>query len=143
MIISSATFSSATAQPTSQAWPPTASPPPAYGSSASVPPSPNRPRPGKLSAPVTALPDELQAAFRAQMTALPSEIKVLPKRDLAWLMAELQTHHRSQGRTLSAAMVEALAAAHRHGGGIAVSSHDVGPNLRAAADADHIPFHIL
>jgi len=98
---------------------------------------------GKLSAPVTALPDELQAAFRAQLTALPSEIKVLPMRDLAWLMAELQTHHRSQGRTLSAAMVEALAAAHRHGGGIAVSSHDVGPNLRAAADADRIPFHIL
>lgn len=98
---------------------------------------------GKLSAPVAALPDELQAAFRAQLTALPPEIDVLPMRDLAWLMADLQTRHRAEGRTLSAAMVEALASAHRHGGGIAVSTQDVGPNLHAAARADDIPFHVL
>ena len=98
---------------------------------------------GKLSTPVAALPDELQAAFRAQLTALPPDIDVLPMRGLAWLMAELQTRHRAEGRLLSAAMVEALAAAHRHGGGIAVSSVDVGPNLRAAARADDIPFHVL
>ena len=98
---------------------------------------------GKLSAPVAVLPEELQAAFRSQLTALPPEIDVLPMRDLAWLMAELQTRHRAEGGTLSAAMVEALAAARRHGGGIAVSRHDVGPNLRAAAHTDQIPFHVL
>jgi len=75
--------------------------------------------------------------------AEPPEIDVLPMRDLAWLMAELQTRHRAEGGTLSAAMVEALAAARRHGGGIAVSRHDVGPNLRAAAQTDQIPFHVL
>jgi hypothetical protein len=42
---------------------------------------------------------------------------------------------------MSAAMVEALAAGHRLGAGIAVSSHDVGANLRAAADADGVSFH--
>ena len=98
---------------------------------------------GKLSAPVAALPDDFQAAFRSQLTALPSEIEVLPMRELAWLMAELQTHHRAHGRTLSAAMVEALAAAHRLDGGIAVSVHDVGPHLQAAAEADDVAFHIL
>jgi hypothetical protein len=98
---------------------------------------------GKLSAPVAALPDELQAAFRSQVTALPAEIEVLPMRELAWLMAELQTRHRTQGRTLSGAMVEALAAAHRLNGAIAVSVHHVGPNLRAAAEADDVAFHIL
>jgi hypothetical protein len=98
---------------------------------------------GKLSAPVAALPDELQAAFRSQLTALSPEIEVLPMRELAWLMAELQHRHRAEGRTLSAAMVEALAAAHRLNGGIAVSTHDVGPNLRAAAEADDVAFHVL
>ncbi len=98
---------------------------------------------GKLSAPVVALPDDLQATFRAQLASLPPEMDVLPMRDLAWLMADLQNRHRAESRNLSAAMVEALAAAHRHGGGIAVSRHDVGPNLRAAAQADEIPFHIL
>jgi hypothetical protein len=40
-------------------------------------------------------------------------------------------------------MVEALAAAHRLGRAIAVSHNDVGPNLRAAADADGVTFHIV
>lgn len=44
------------------------------------------------------------------------------------------------GRSLSAAMVEALAAAHRLGRAIAVSHNDVGPNLRAAAEADGVTF---
>jgi hypothetical protein len=58
-------------------------------------------------------------------------------------MAELQHRHCTSGRNLSAAMVEALAAAHRLGADIAVSRHDVGPNLRAAARADRVEFHIL
>jgi len=58
-------------------------------------------------------------------------------------MAELQSHHRAEGRPLSAAMVEALADAHRLSGDIAVLTHDLGPNLRAAAEADGVAFHVL
>ncbi len=98
---------------------------------------------GKLSRPVALLPEELQAAFRAHITALPDAITVVSMRDLAWSMAQLQTRHRQAGRNLSAAMVEALAAAHHIGAPITVSSTDVGPNLKAAAEADGISFHIL
>ena len=51
--------------------------------------------------------------------------------------------HRAKGRAMSAAVVEALAAAHMLGAGIAVSKHDVGPNLRAATKADGISFRAL
>ncbi len=98
---------------------------------------------GKLSEPVAGLPAVVQARFRAQLTALPDEIEVLPMRELSWLMAELQHRHRHEGRGMSAAMVEALAAAHQLHAGIAVSQHDVGPNLRASAKADGITFHAL
>jgi hypothetical protein len=98
---------------------------------------------GKLSAPVAGLPDELQAQFRSQLIALPSDIGVVSMRELAWPMAELQARHREGGRTLSGAMVEALAAAHHLGTGIAVAATDVGPDLRAAAEADGIAFHVL
>jgi hypothetical protein len=98
---------------------------------------------GKLSAPVAGLPAELQAAFRGQLVSLPAQIGVLSMRDLAWSMAELQAHHRGAGRALSAAMVEALAAAHELDVGIAVARHDVGPNLRAAAESDGIAFHVV
>jgi len=98
---------------------------------------------GKLSAPVAALPVELRDRFRAQLVALPDEIDVLHLRQLAWPMAELQHRHRREGRQLSAAMVEALAAAHTCGAAIAVSRHDVGPNLKAAADHDGVAFHVL
>jgi hypothetical protein len=98
---------------------------------------------GKLSAPVAALPEDLQARFRSQLTALPHDIEVLSLRELSWPMAELQHRHRVAGRAMSAAMVEALAAAHRLDTGIAVSKHDVGANLRAAAGADAIAFYAL
>lgn len=98
---------------------------------------------GKLSGPVAALPEELQDRFRARLVELPAAVEVLNMREMAWPMALLQTRHRSQGRSLSAAMVEALSAAHHLGGSIAVSRDDVGPNLRAAADADGVSFHIL
>ena len=98
---------------------------------------------GKLSRPVASLPEELQSLFRARLMGLPSTIEVLTMRDLAWSMAHLQTRHRQEGRPLSAAMVEALAAAHRLGQEIAVSHNDVGPNLRAAAEADGVTFHIV
>ncbi|MGH9280420.1 MAG: hypothetical protein ACRD12_20270 [Acidimicrobiales bacterium] len=98
---------------------------------------------GKLSRPVASLPEDMQARFRAQLVALPPLIEVLSLRDMAWPMALLQTRHRGSGRSLSAAMVEALAAAHMLGRGIAVSHNDVGPNLRAAAEADGVAFHVL
>jgi hypothetical protein len=98
---------------------------------------------GKLSRPVASLPEDLQARFRAQLVALPPSIEVLSLRDMAWPMALLQTRHRAGGRSLSAAMVEALAAAHRLGRAIAVSHDDVGPNLRAAAEADGVAFLVL
>src|SRR5206468_3452226 len=98
---------------------------------------------GKLSGPVASLPEDMQARFRAQLVALPASIEVLSIREMAWPMALLQARHRSEGRSLSAAMVEALAAAHRLGQALAVSRNDVGPNLRAAAEADGMAFHIL
>jgi len=98
---------------------------------------------GKLSEPVAGLPADVQDRFRAHLTALPDEIEVLPMRELSWMMAELQQRHRSQGRGMSAAMVEALAAAHQLNAGIAVSTYDVGPNLRASATADGVAFHAL
>lgn len=98
---------------------------------------------GKLSAPVAGLPVELQEQFRAHLTALPDDIEVLHLRNLAWPMAEMQHRHRALGHHLSAAMVEALAAARALNGGIAVSADDVGPGLRAAAETDGIDFHVL
>lgn len=98
---------------------------------------------GKLSGPVVSLPEDMKERFRAQLVALPPSIEVLSLRDMAWPMALLQTRHRAAGRSLSAAMVEALGAAHRLGQAIAVSHNDVGPNLRTAAEADGVAFHIL
>ncbi len=98
---------------------------------------------GKLSAPVMGLPAELQERFRAHLTAVPDNIGVLPLRQLAWPMAQMQHRHRALGHHLSAAMVEALAAAHALDAGIAVSRDDVGPGLRAAAEHDGIDFHVL
>jgi hypothetical protein len=98
---------------------------------------------GKLSRPVASLPEDLQAEFRSQLVALPEGIQVLSLRDLSWPMAELQARHRAAGHGLSTAMTEALAAAHQLGGEIAVSRHDVGPHLRAAAEFDSVGFHVL
>jgi len=100
-------------------------------------------RRGKLTAPVAALSPEQQVTFLEQLVALPSGIEVLHLRDLAWSMARLQHRHSRDGRQLSAAMVEALAAAHVLDADIAVSRRDVGPNLRAAAERDGITFHVL
>lgn len=98
---------------------------------------------GRLSRPVAALPEEQQQRFRAQMAELPSDIEVLHLRHQAWTMAQLQQRHRAERRPLSAAMAEALAAAHSLDAAIAVAEHDVGPNLEAAAAADGITFHRL
>jgi hypothetical protein len=98
---------------------------------------------GKLTAPVAALSADQQELFRARLVALPDEIEVPSLRQLAWPMALLQQRHRIEGRPLSAATAEALTAAHALGAAIAVSRHDVGPNLKAAAEQDHVAFHIM
>lgn len=98
---------------------------------------------GRLTAPVAALPTEQQEAFVARLVALPDEIEVLSLRQLAWPMALLQRRHRGEGRPLSAAMAEALAAAHTLDAAIAVSGRDVGPNLKASAQHDQVAFQIL
>jgi hypothetical protein len=98
---------------------------------------------GKLSEPVAGLPADMRDRFRAHLTALPDEIEVLPMRGLSGMMVELQHRNRRQGRGMSPAMVEALAAAHRLNAGIAVSTHDIGPNLPDSAMADGIAFHAL
>jgi hypothetical protein len=98
---------------------------------------------GALSGPVSALPADVQARFRSQLSTLPDDIEVLSLRELSWSMAELQQRHREAGRAMSAAMVEALAAAHRLDAAIAVSRDDIGPNLRAASQADGVAFHTL
>ena len=98
---------------------------------------------GRLSAPVSRLSPEQQDRFRAKLVALPDEIGVLHLRQLAWEMARLQHRHRREGRPLSAAMAEALAAAHALDASLAVARHDVGPNIRAAAEHDGIPFYVL
>ncbi len=100
-------------------------------------------RVGKLTAPVAALPTQEQERFLAQLMAPPADIEVLHLRQLAWPMAQLQQRHRAEGRQLSAAMVEALAAAHALDAAICVSRHDVGPNLKAAAEHDGLAFHVL
>lgn len=100
-------------------------------------------RVGKLRAPVASLPADQQATFLERLMALPADIDVLHLRELAWPMAQLQDRHRRDGRQLSAAMVEALAAAHVLDAAIAVSSADVGPNLRDSAEHDGIEFHVL
>jgi hypothetical protein len=98
---------------------------------------------GKLTAPVAALSPDQQDMFRSRLVALPDEIEVLPLRQLAWPAALLQHRHRNEGHPLSAAMAEGLAAAQALGAAIAVSSRDVGPNLKAAAERDRVPFKIL
>lgn len=100
-------------------------------------------RTGKLTAPVAALPALQQQRFVDQLVELPADIEVLPLRQLAWPMAQLQRRHRAAGRQLSATMVEALAAAETLGAAVCVSRHDVGPNLAAAAHHDGVPFHAL
>jgi hypothetical protein len=58
-------------------------------------------------------------------------------------MPELQARHRAAGRGLSTTMVEALATANALNAAIAVSRHDVGPMLQAAAESDGLGFHAL
>lgn len=58
-------------------------------------------------------------------------------------MAELQVRHRAMGRGLSTATVEVLAVAHHAQAAIALANGDVGPKLRAAAEADGVELHIL
>ncbi len=83
------------------------------------------------------------SGFRLELIARLESLTVVPLEQLVWPMAELQEHHRRARRPMSAAMVEVLAAAHHLNGEIAVAAVDVGPTLRAAAEADGIPFRVV
>lgn len=75
-----------------------------------------------------------------QLSALPPDIDVLPMRDLAWLLAELQTRHRAERRILSAAMVEALTAVAPLG---SMSRHDddaTDPRANKARKSSPVPW---
>ena len=93
------------------------------------------------------LSPDLRAAFRARLTALPEETEVIAMRQLAWPMAGLQRRHRARGHNLSAAMVEALAAAHQLQASIAVSmNHErcrATPPSRRCGRRNRIGFHVI
>ena len=98
---------------------------------------------GSLSGGIKRLdPDEL-ARFRRELAERIEQVSVVPMQQIVWSMAELQQRHHEAGRRLSAAMAEALAAAHFLGAAIAVAAADVGPNLRAAAESDGIAFQAI
>jgi hypothetical protein len=98
---------------------------------------------GALSGRVKGLSAEDVARFRSELSESLEAVTVVPMRQLVWTMADLQARHREAGRGLSAAMAEALAAAHFLDAAIAVDERDVGPNLRGAAEEDGIPFHVI
>lgn len=98
---------------------------------------------GSLSGPIKALGNEEVARFRRELAERIETFTVVPMQEIVWTMADLQARHRDAGRLLSAAMAECLAAAHFLAADIAVALGDVGPGLRAAAEADGIAFRII
>ncbi len=98
---------------------------------------------GLLSGPVRGLGIDDLARFRRELTERFEVLTVVPLREIVWSMAELQRQHAEAGRRLSTIMVEALAAAHLLDAEIAVAEIDVGPGLRAAAEADDVVFRVL
>ena len=98
---------------------------------------------GALTSPLGDLTQEQLDRFRSEVARRTAELTVVPLREIIWLMAELQGTHGRHGRRLGTAMVEALAAAHTLGAGIAVAAEDVGPGLQAAALADGVQFRVI
>ena len=98
---------------------------------------------GSLSGAIRGLGVDELARFRLELTDQLETLTVVPLREIVWSMAELQRQHAEAGRRLSTIMVEALAAAHFLGAEIAVSAIDVGPGLRAAAEADAVAFRVI
>jgi hypothetical protein len=98
---------------------------------------------GSLTSAIKGLGVDELARFRQEIAERIELVTVVPMRQIVWSMADLQQRHREAGHRLSAAMAEALAAAHFLGATIAVAQADVGPGLRAAAEADEIPFRMI
>jgi hypothetical protein len=98
---------------------------------------------GSLSGTVRGLGIDDLARFRRELTERFEVLTVVPLQEIVWSMAELQRHHADAGHRLSTIMVEALAAAHLLDAEIAVAAIDVGPGLRAAAEADNIAFRVV
>lgn len=98
---------------------------------------------GSLSGPIKGFGNDELARFRRELAERLELVTVVPMQRIVWAMADLQRRHREEGRRLSAVMAEALAAAHSLGATIAVAERDVGPGLRAAAEADDIQFRCI
>jgi len=98
---------------------------------------------GSLSGRVKGLEADDVARFRRELAEQIEIFTVVPMQQIVWSMADLQQRHRDGGRRLSAAMVEALAAAEILGATIAVAEGDVGPGLQAAAEADGVAFMVV
>lgn len=98
---------------------------------------------GSLSGGVKGLGDDELARFRLELAERIELVTVVPMGKIVWSMADLQQRHRDAGHHLSTVMAEGLAAAHFLGAIIAVAEHDVGPGLRAAAEADNIAFRVI
>jgi len=84
---------------------------------------------GRLSAPLAALDESVQAQFRQHLVALPDDIATVPMRDLSWRMAVLKDRFR-----ISTLVGEALASAETLQATIALDVADVGTQMRIAAD---------
>lgn len=98
---------------------------------------------GRLAGPVKELGPTRVARFRQELADRLQTLTIVPMQEIVWSMAELQAGHGDEGRNLSAAMAEALAAAELLGAGIAVADVNVGPGLEASAATDGVPFHVI
>jgi hypothetical protein len=98
---------------------------------------------GSSAGPVRGLDVDDLARFRRELSERFDVLTVVPFREIVWSMAELQRQHAEAGHRLSTIMVEALAAAHFLQAEIAVAETDVGPGLRAAAEADNVGFRVI
>jgi hypothetical protein len=88
---------------------------------------------GRLSGPITSLPDELQIPLLAKLAQLPPEIGLLSGRDLAWTMAGLVQTHR-----LNYLSLEGLASALVLNAPIVLSKQATSPLLVAACRAERV-----
>ena len=83
-------------------------------------------------------PAEQRQALGRRLIELGDIVRVLPMQQLAFEMA---TH--AAVYQLSALGAEAIVAAKHLGAPLCVSSSDIGPRMRAAADAEHIAYLAL
>lgn len=82
------------------------------------------------------MPAEVRAAVAVMLEYLPRAIVIAPMRDLAWPMGRLAAEHRG----LSLLGAEAVAAAVHLDATLCVRDKNDGPGIRAAAEAQGVPY---